>query len=320
MGYSILVTAIGGDIGQSIARILRYFKQITSIVGTDISDNNAGPYFVDRFVLVPSATDKEYISTLEKIAKEHNISCLIPVSEIEIQVLNDYLLSNKVFAAPLVIANQKAISLCFDKYETIKFLKANGIKVPWTVPISQEPLKYPCILKNRRGAGSKNMVIVEDQKDWQYYRDKRNDAILQGLLLPSDSEYTCGVYRGSDKITKCLIMKRVLKNDVTGIAEVVEDKSVEELCFKVAELLDLRGSINIQLRKTELGPEIFEINPRFSSTVLFRHHVNFCDLIWSIEDTLNIKLIKHPRPVKYATKIYRYYREVFKYGDKFFEY
>ena len=320
MGYSVLVTAVGGDIGQSIARILRHFKQITSIVGTDISDSNAGPYFVDRFVLVPTATDKKYINALEEIVKENHISCIIPANETEIQVLNNYLLNNKAFVAPLVMANQKAINLCFDKYETIRFLKANGISVPWTVPISQEPQKYPCLLKNRRGSGSKSLIIIEDQRDWQYYRDKRSDAILQELLLPSDSEYTCGVYRGADKVTKCLIMKRVLKDGLTIRAEVVQDESIEELCFKVAELLELRGSINIQLRKIESGPEIFEINPRFSSTVLFRHHVNFCDLIWSIEDTLNIKLIEHPRSVKYGTKIYRYYREVFKYEDQFFEY
>ena len=143
---------------------------------------------------------------------------------------------------------------------------------------------------------------------------------MQELLLPSDSEYTCGVYRGLDKITKCLVMKRVLKDGLTIRAEVVKDKAIEETCFKVADLLELRGAINIQLRKTGSGPEIFEINPRFSSTVLFRHHVNFCDLIWSIEDTLDIKLIKHDLPVKYGTRIYRYYCEVFKYEDKFFEY
>jgi len=320
MGYSILVTAAGGDIGQSIARILRRFKQITSIVGTDISDNNAGPYFVDRFILVPNASDKKYISTLEKIVKENDISCLIPASEMEIQVLNDHLSSNKVFVVPIIMANKKSISLCFDKYETIKLLKANGISTPWTVPISQAPYKYPCILKTRRGSGSKNLVIIEDRKDWQYYRDKRSNTILQELLLPSDSEFTCGVYRGLDKITKCLIMKRELKGGLTIRAEVVEDKPIEELCFKVAELLELRGSINVQLRKIKSGPRIFEINPRFSSTVLFRHYVNFCDLIWSIEDRLGIKLIGHDLPVKYGTKIYRYYHEVFKYEDKFIKY
>jgi len=320
MGYNILVTAAGGDIGQSIVRILKRFKQITTIIGTDISDNNAGPYFVDRFVLVPNATNKEYINTLEKIVKENDISCLIPVSEMEIQVFNDYLSSNKIFVAPIIMANKKSIILCFDKYETIKWLEANGINTPWTVPISQEPYKYPCILKTRRGSGSKNLVIIEDRKDWQYYRDKRSDTILQELLLPGDSEFTCGVYRGLDKITKCLIMKRALQGGLTIKAEVVKDKPIEELCLKVAELLELRGSINVQLRKIESGPRIFEINPRFSSTVLFRHYVNFCDLIWSIEDRLGIKLRKHNLPVKYGTKIYRYYHEVFEYEDKISKY
>jgi carbamoyl-phosphate synthase large subunit len=320
MGHSVLVTAAGGDIGQSIVRILRRFKQIVSIIGTDISDDNAGPYFVDRFILVPNATDKEYINTLKKIVKENGISYLIPVSEMEIQVLNDYLSSNKNFVVPIIMANKKSISLCFDKYETIRFLEAQGIRMPWTVPIGQEPYKYPCILKNRRGYGSKNLVILEDRTDWQYYRDKRSDTILQELLLPNDSEFTCGVYRGFDKIARCLVLKRVLQGGLTIKAEVVEDKPIEELCFKVAELLELRGSINVQLRKTESGPRIFEINPRFSSTVLFRHHVNFCDLIWSMEDMLGIKFLECNLPVTYGTKIYRYYQEVFKYEDKFFKY
>jgi carbamoyl-phosphate synthase large subunit len=52
----------------------------------------------------------------------------------------------------------------------------------------------------------------------------------------------------------------------------------------LAEALDLRGSINVQLRITTNGPRIFEINPRFSSTVLMRHQMGFCDLVWSIQD------------------------------------
>ena len=320
MGYNVLVTAVGGDIGQSIARILRIFKQVTSIVGTDISDNNAGPYFVDKFVLVPAATDKEYINTLKKIVKENDISCVIPVNETEIQTLNEYLTHHKTFTVPVIIANPEAIGVCFDKYETMRFLKVNHIQTPWTQPISQEPPQYPCILKNRQGAGSRGLEIIQDRKEWQYFRDKRSDAILQELLLPADSEHTCGVYRSSDETTKCLIMQRTLKNDVTGVAEVVTDRSIEDLCYTVADLLKVRGSINIQLRKTKEGAKIFEINPRFSSTVLFRHYVGFCDLVWSIEDALGIRLLKSQPPIKYGTKIYRYYREVFKYEGKFFEY
>jgi carbamoyl-phosphate synthase large subunit len=80
-------------------------------------------------------------------------------------------------------------------------------------------------------------------------------------------------------------MKRRLSSGVTSFAEVVNDLSIETLCIRIAESLELFGSINIQLRLVEgLGPMVFEINPRFSSTVGMRHAIGFSDLIWSIEE------------------------------------
>ena len=35
---------------------------------------------------------------------------------------------------------------------------------------------------------------------------------------------------------------------------------------------------------TKKGPRVFEINPRFSSTVLMRHRLGFTDLLWAIEE------------------------------------
>ena len=35
---------------------------------------------------------------------------------------------------------------------------------------------------------------------------------------------------------------------------------------------------------------IFEINPRFSSTVLFRHLMGFEDVLWSIQDKLGLSV------------------------------
>ena len=61
------------------------------------------------------------------------------------------------------------------------------------------------------------------------------------------------------------------------------------LC-NLADKINLDGSINVQLRLTKKGPVVFEINPRFSSTVLFRHMFGFKDLEWSIQDKLNIEL------------------------------
>jgi carbamoyl-phosphate synthase large subunit len=42
--------------------------------------------------------------------------------------------------------------------------------------------------------------------------------------------------------------------------------------------------MNIQMRLTDKGPRVFEINPRFSSTVLMRHRLGFSDVLWAIDE------------------------------------
>ena len=48
--------------------------------------------------------------------------------------------------------------------------------------------------------------------------------------------------------------------------------------------MNLKGSINVQLRITEEGPMIFEINPRFSSTAFMRHKLGFSDVNWAVKE------------------------------------
>jgi carbamoyl-phosphate synthase large subunit len=56
------------------------------------------------------------------------------------------------------------------------------------------------------------------------------------------------------------------------------------MCVSIAIGLDLRGSMNVQMRLTDQGPRVFEINPRFSSTVLMRHRIGFTDVIWALNE------------------------------------
>ena len=105
-----------------------------------------------------------------------------------------------------------------------------------------------------------------------------------------EGEYTCCVFRSSKKELRSIIFKRILYGGYTSYGKVVENKNISNLIEEISKKLDLRGSINIQLRMKKNKPYVFEINPRFSSTVLFRHMLGFNDLIWSIEDTIGIDI------------------------------
>jgi carbamoyl-phosphate synthase large subunit len=99
-----------------------------------------------------------------------------------------------------------------------------------------------------------------------------------------------------------------LQGGYTSAGEVVCDDAVDDYLRRIAVALDLQGSANVQLIRTDTGPMAFEINPRFSSTVMFRHLMGFRDFVWALQDLKEIDLEPY-QPVKQGTRFYRCPRE-----------
>ena len=130
-------------------------------------------------------------------------------------------------------------------------------------------------------------MICHSLDDARFFWRRWPDAVLQELLLPEDEEVTCAIYRSADGRIGVLQMLRKLMGGLTGWAQIIEDGEIRSQCEQLAKGLELRGSINAQLRRTPEGPQIFELNPRFSSTVLMRHMMGFTDVVWSILELLD---------------------------------
>jgi carbamoyl-phosphate synthase large subunit len=289
---AVLITGIGGDIAQGVASILRESRPDLYLIGVDAHSEHGGRLFVDAFEVVPSATAFNYCNQLKAVIAKHGVEILIPMTEPELGVL--YPFSDMFPGVHLVTAGAKVVAAGLDKLATIQALKTLGLSVPWTLPVTEAASpSFPCILKNRYGSGSRAVFRLENSRDSDYFSKQYPDAIYQELLEPADREVTCAVYRKHDGETICLQMLRRLTGGFTGWAKVIDDEETSNMCMKIAEGLDLRGSMNVQLRLTGQGPRVFEINPRFSSTVLMRHRVGFSDVLWSIQEAEG-KQIKFP--------------------------
>lgn len=290
--YSILVTGCGGDIGQSIGKILHKHKLVKSLYGIDISDKNPSKFIFQFFSLGLPCDNKNYISSLESFVKKNNIDIIIPASESEIRFLTKNKIKDKIGTAILITASYEAELIGFDKLKTAFFLKEKKLTYPQTCLISKiNSIKQtPVICKSRQGSGSSNVHLIEDQESFDLIKKKNPDFILQEYIEDDLGEFTCGVYQSSNKELRTIIFKRELTAGYSSYGKVVENKEISALLREIASGLDLKGSINVQLRLTNKGPVVFEINPRFSSTVLFRHMFGFKDLIWSIKDALGLKI------------------------------
>lgn len=282
-----LITAIGGDIAQGVATVLREIYPGCRVIGTEIHDRHAGEKFANTVCLAPRASEPHYLEWLAGLVAREGVDLCIPMSEAEMLVLAEED-CREIAGARLVMANREAIRVGCDKLATAQFLAAIGCPAPWTVDADNldREVPLPCIFKSRRGAGSKVVFVCETAEDVRFYRAKYPAAILQELLLPADREVTCAIFRTRDGRVAVLQLLRTLVGGFTGWARVIHDAEVLRQCTAIAEALNLVGSVNAQLRLTAAGPRIFEINPRFSSTLLMRHLIGFQDVAWAIRDAL----------------------------------
>jgi carbamoyl-phosphate synthase large subunit len=280
---TVLITGVGGDIAQSIATIIAESRPEFRLIGADVSTRHAGYLLVDEVFIIPIATSEMYLDSIRTLIKEQSVDIVIPTNEQELSVFDP--LINELGGDRCITAGIKVLNIGLDKLKTNNFIASLGIPVPWTVLAGKnKPLKFPCIFKARSGSGSKNIFKVGSQNEVSFLVAKYPHSIFQELLEPEGQEVTCAVYRAQDGRVAVLQLLRQLTEGTTSWAKVIDNKEVLKMCRKIAKEIELQGSMNIQLMLTDSGPRIFEINPRFSSTVLMRHKLGFCDLLWSLDE------------------------------------
>ncbi len=281
---NLLISGIGSDIGFNAGRIIRDWGLASRLFGLDIHTEHPGMFVFDVCDVAPRASDSGYVPWLLDYIRRNRIDVFLPSSEAEISRISQ--LPPEVFGdTKVLISNTFAVEKSLDKYLCMVHLSRRGLAVPKNGLVGDSnPQQYPVVVKPRSGQGSKGIFIINDDVKYELLATKGH--VWQELLGTADQEFTCAVYRSDTTDTRLLILRRKLQGGLTSYAEVVDDPDIENYVRAIAEHLQLRGVINVQLRKTLNGPVLFEINPRLSSTVMFRDKLGFSDLKWWVLDNL----------------------------------
>lgn len=298
---NVLVSGVAGDIGFGIARILREWGVFSRLHGIDIHADHPGEFVLDQCAVAPRASDGNYISWLSNYICENSIGVFIPSSEAELGKLVAAGL-DKIGGAMIIRNNSFTVQKSLDKFDCLAHLASSGVAVPENGLVNiTTPSQYPVIVKPRLGQGSKGVKLVENAGQLEQCQ---SGWVWQRYLIPDDQEYTCPVYVSPKAGMRILIIKRKLMGGLTGSGVVVDNPRIEEYVRSIAEAMQLNGAINIQLRLTERGPLLFEINPRLSSTLVFRDKMGFMDLRWWLADKLGLNTQTYYAP-KAGTRFYR---------------
>ncbi len=295
---SILITAVGGDIGQSAIKCLLATEYAGELCGCDLDSYAAGRALLKRFkVAPPVSAEKKYELFMFGLIKEWRLGYIVPLNEKEIEYFARERARYEELGVAVLVLDRQIVTSFLDKYATVKFLKTNGFKAPRTF-LPEEyrgELKFPLVLKARQSCGGKGLRVVNDNEELSFYLERNSGLIIQEQVGDRDLEYTVAVFSDGEDVHSIAFQRYLGYGSMTRFARLVGDKAIAGLARKLAWACGLRGCLNIQLRKTTRGLLIFEINPRISSTVHFRHEFGFTDLKWWLDLCRGKKVSYRPK-------------------------
>ena len=311
----VLVTGVGGGIGQSILKGLHLSPVRKRIIAADANHLAAGLYVTDAAYLLPNVRSKRYIPELIRVCKKEKVELVFVGTDAELPTLSKNAAKvRKACGARVIVSNTNAIDIADDKWKTAEFLKKSGFPYPASclpkdVPVFLKKHSFPLVVKPRTGARSIGVHRVRNVRELQRALAVVHTPVIQEYLATEHDEFTCGtlVIAG----TNCGVMagKRWLRDGDTYKALFKRDVGLEKSIAKVAKKLRVEGPCNVQLRKTKRGPVIFEINCRFSGTTGAMSYLGFNGPNMLLQTHL---LKRPPRTLAFnESYMLRYWNEVF---------
>lgn len=290
---TVLVTGIGGNVGQGILRNIISLNLNIKLIGVDIASFTPGNHLCHKTYQVPYSFHDNYIPTISKIIEDEKVNVVLPSTDYEIF----YLSKNKdILKAEVVASDSNTAKTYLDKYATYSYLSKNSI------PFAKSWLsgdydfsEKDIIAKPREGRGSRGILINPENPN----------NLPKGYMiqpLSRGNEITTAVYVSKkNKLHGLFTMERKLTNGTTTESRVIfkHDDRLKIIAQEMIDLGGLRGSFNIQSIVTDSNEIVpFEINCRISGTNSIRHNLGFQDVKYAIQEYLLEEEPDKPNPME----------------------
>ncbi len=271
----ILVTGVGGGVGQSIVKALQGTRY--TVVGVDSEELAAGLHAVPVAYKGLYAVDPAFVDRLLEICELEDCRLIFPGHDVELMPLAENRTRFEAVGAIPVVSSPEIVRLCDDKFATYSFLKENQFAAPDTCRLSEvDSFAFPAVLKPQcGGARSRGIHVVRSQQELDSIRkvvDQENCVIQEHI---EGNEYTCGSVVLNGECAGVIAMRRTLRAGDTYKAFVEHHPSIEATVKDIVERLRPFGACNAQLRVRDGVPFVFELNDRCTGTTAARARAGF---------------------------------------------
>ncbi len=275
---SVLVTGIGGNVGQGALRILRSLGLPLRLIGTNTTSLSGGNHLCDAVHTTPFATDPGYLERIRAVCGDERIELVLPCTDYEAYHLA------AAGALPTVVTSSPETQRAFlDKLTTFERCAAAGVPFASSVlPSAYADQFAGTVVKPREGRGSRDVHL--DPLDPSGFDD---GFVVQERLV--GQEITVAFYvRRDGAVHGFVAFERELGAGATMLCTLTRahDVALRPMIEAFVDTFAIRGSCNLQaiVREGDIVP--FEVNGRISGTASIRHRLGFRDVEYAVREYL----------------------------------
>jgi carbamoyl-phosphate synthase large subunit len=300
----VLVTGVGGNIGQGILKALSAARLASWTVGTDCEPASAGLYAVDRGYVVPRADAPDFLDALFAIIDREAVDLVLVGADAE--TIHLARLREPIAARTgtlVLVADPKVVERSHDKwlaaqwFNEQKFLHPATVRADDRTGISELTAQFErIVVKPRFGFGSRGIVIAAKPAEIISAADNLGaNGIVQEYIGDDSKEFTgAALCDKQGQVRASLVMQRELLHGTSYRIRPVEDALLTKTLENWAARFAAIGPVNFQFRDTPAGPVCFEINARFSGTTGVRYLFGYNDVAMAVRHFLFDEPIERP--------------------------
>ena len=286
---TILVTAIGSFSADCVITTFREYGY--NVIGCDIYPSIWIPASekCNCVYQAPLAIkEKDYINFLLHLVDKEKINYIVPLTDIEIDVINKY--RNKFINVTICIQSESTLSVARDKKAICEYFEKDSLI---NIPVFMHTRKLydrfplPAIAKPIHGRSSEGIKRIYTVAELDDIRGK-DDYIIEEII---EGNVYCVDYVRDKKGADFAIPREELlrtKNGAGTTVRIVPDTDLIQMASYIGKKLNILGCVNMEfIRSKENIYYLIDINPRFSAGVAFSNFIGYNMVISHLNSFLN---------------------------------
>lgn len=292
---NILICSVGRRV-----KLVEFFKEELvnengMVIAVDCDPTAPALYHADKYEIVPRINHPEYIHHLKDVCRKYKVDGMISLIDPELLILASFKEELEIEGVKVIVSRKEVVDICYDKYETFRFLRDNEIPfVPTFVSMDQVfqelnegKINFPLIVKPKNGSASIGIRKIDSMAELIALQNNIEEFIIQPFLHGEEFGVDCYIDLLTNETTNIFTKKKLrMRAGETDKSISFKDRELTQMIEQLIGALQPLGPIDIDCFKTENGYVVSEINPRFGGG--YPHaHISGQNFVKKIINNLN---------------------------------